>query len=139
MTSTPTTFFNRTYDETMGLLVEMRDYVAHRQGRELNGEASVRMNTIDRMHVCCESMRVTARLTHVMAWLLAQKAVYAGEIGPEEAVSHDTPLAEVAICMECEPGNHAGFPRQLLRLMDRSHHLYLRVARLDEMVRRRLN
>lgn len=135
----PTAFFNKTYDETMGLLIEMRDYVARRQEREPHGSGSCRPDTADRMQICCESMRVTARLTHVMAWLLAQKAVYSGEIGQKEAIADDTPLSEVAVCMERERGNQPGFPRQLLQLMDRSHRLYVRVARLDEMVRRRLH
>jgi len=140
VTSTPTAFFHKTYDETMVLLVEMRDYVARRENGGMGSEAaSGRLDPVDRMQVCCESMRVTARLTHVMAWLLAQKAVYAGEIEQEEAVGHDEPLATVAVCMETENGDHTGFPRQLLQLMDRSYRLYVRVARLDEMVRRRLN
>jgi len=139
MTATPTEFFHKTYDETLMLLVEMRDWVAYRQGRERgNGEPS-RLNAADRMLVCCESMRVTARLTHIMAWLLAQKAVYSGEIEPEEAVGEDMPLAGLDVCMDNGQENHTGFPPQLLQLMDRSYRLYIRVARLDEMVRRRLH
>ena len=77
-----TAFFGRTYDETMTLLVEARNYVIAGELRHL----PVTRPT-DRLILCCETMRLTARLTHVMAWLLAQKAVHAGEITLAEAAA----------------------------------------------------
>ena len=70
-----TAFFGRTYDEAMGLLLEARNYVIADDMRR-----SDTTQPADRLILCCEAMRLTARLTHVMAWLLAQKAVHAGEI-----------------------------------------------------------
>jgi regulator of CtrA degradation len=128
----PTAFFSKTYDETMSLLVEVRDYVAHDPKRDREDLAP----SIGAL-LCCEALRVTARLTQVMAWLLAQKAIHAGELSPAQLVAQNGPLAEIEICMADEAGEEIGFLPQYFRdLLDRSRRLYLRVARLDEMVRR---
>jgi regulator of CtrA degradation len=128
----PTAFFGKTYDETMGLLVEVRDYVAHDQKRDRE-----KMAPSAAALLCCEALRVTARLTQVMAWLLAQKAIHAGELSAEQVVAQHGPLAEIAICMAEQADEELGLLPQYFRgLVDRSRRLYLRVARLDEMVRR---
>jgi regulator of CtrA degradation len=130
----PTAFFSKTYDETMDLLVEVRDYVAHDQKRDRD-ELAPNVGAL----LCCEAMRVTARLTQVMAWLLAQKAIHAGELTTQQVVAQNGPLAEIAICMAQEGNEQVGFLPQYFRdLTERSRRLYLRVARLDEMVRRNL-
>ena len=131
----PTAFFNKTYDETLGLLVEMRDYVAHVQPRE---RAALAPGTDARF--ACEALRVTARLTQIMAWLLAQKAVHAGEMSTDEVTARHSPLAEIEICMAHAVDAELGrLPDRFLDLLDRSRRLYVRVARLDGMVRGRLH
>ena len=65
--SGPTAFFNRTYDETMALLIEARNYIAYNEQSDQRGLAPQ-----VRLQVSYESLRVTSRLTQVMAWLLAQ-------------------------------------------------------------------
>jgi len=88
----------------------------------------------------CEALRVTARLTQIMAWLLAQRAVHAGELSTEELVRRNEALADIEICMAAdEEGLIAGLPARFRELLDRSHRLYTRVARLDEMIRRQLH
>jgi regulator of CtrA degradation len=128
----PTAFFNKTYDETLGLLTEMRDYVAHGEARD-----RAKLAPLDSARLCCASLRVTARLTQVMAWLLTQKAVHAGEMTTSDLVASNGRLAEIAVCMEEESeGEIAGLPTHFRTLLERSHRLYLRVARLDDMVRK---
>ncbi|HWK43989.1 MAG TPA: DUF1465 family protein [Stellaceae bacterium] len=129
--TSPTTFFNRTYDEAMDLLVEARNYVAVGDLRKGRSASST-----ERLMQCCETMRLTTRLTHVMAWLLAQRAVHAGEITVAEAASEKFSLGGEATCLkEVDP---ALMPPDswLETLLERSKRLYERVARLDEMVRR---
>ena len=128
-----TAFFGKTYSEAMDLLVETRDYLAHREPVD----RQVLQHPLDRMRFCCETMRLTARLTQIMAWLLAQRAVHAGEISQEDALADQRALAELDICMADEEGA-AAMPRHLLSMLDRSRRLYLRVARLDELARRQL-
>jgi regulator of CtrA degradation len=125
-------FFGKTYDEALGLLVAARDYVA------LTERANkARLEMSDRLRLCCETMRMTARLTQVMAWLMAQKAIYAGEMSQRELVEKQGPLSHIKICME--PGPTDGLPSPLIGLLERSHNLYLRVARLDDRVRQQVN
>jgi regulator of CtrA degradation len=127
----PTAFFSKTYDEAMDLLVEARNYVA---GREADDR--LRLDVETRLRLCTATMRLTSRLTQIMSWLLAQRAVHAGEMAARDVVERWEPLAAVGICME-EDGDRAdGLPPALVSLLDRSRRLYIRVARLDEMLRR---
>lgn len=126
-----TAFFGRTYDEAMGLLIEARNYVI---ADDLRPPAAAQ--PADRLILCCETMRLTARLTHVMAWLLAQKAVHAGEITLAEAAAEPFALGGRTTCLSEHPGIAALGDDWLTGLLDRSLRLYIRVSRLDEMVRR---
>lgn len=126
-----TEFFGRTYSEAMTLLVEARDYLAHREPIDRSAAGP---NV--RLQMSCEAMRLTARLTHVMAWLLAQRAVYEGEISQEKALTGHEALADLAICMDGAAAEAAALPYRFATLLDRSRRLYIRVARLDELARR---
>ena len=68
-------YFDSTFEEAMALTRETRDYLAYQESGDL-----AKLNAIARLVVSCESMRLTARLTQVVAWLLVQKAVHAGEL-----------------------------------------------------------
>ncbi len=129
-----TEFFGRTYGEAMTLLVEARDYLAHREPIDRHAVAPRA-----RLHLSCETMRLTARLTRVMAWLLAQRAVYEGEIDQAAALEGQKALTDLAICMEGGGEQAGNLPSRLSSLLDRSRRLYIRVARLDELARRRLD
>jgi regulator of CtrA degradation len=127
----PTAFFGKTFDEAMSLLVEARDFIAAGAG-ERPRDRSIE----DHLRMARETMRVTARLTQVMAWLLAQKAVHAGELTPQQAASEAHRLSGHAICLDADEALCAGLPIGLQGLLKRSHALYVRVARLDDLVRR---
>ena len=88
-----------------------------------------------RLQISYESMRVTSRLTQVMAWLLAQKAVHAGEMSREQAASDDFALSGGEICTDPSGPDNEALPEGLRSLLERSHRLYMRVARLDERAR----
>jgi regulator of CtrA degradation len=135
ITGAPTAFFAKTYDETLGLLVAVRDYVADGETRD-----RATLTPIAGAKLSCEALRVTARLTQIMAWLLAQKAVHAGELSSGELAACHDPLAEIDICMTEEEGDAITFlPARFRELLAHSHRLYIRVARLDEMMRRQLH
>ncbi len=128
----PTAFFGKTYGEALSLVVEARDYLALSEARDGSD-----LPPVERLVMCSETLRLTARLTQIMAWLLAQRAVHNGEISRDEALAE--PLAEVP------HGRHGGWggarrrdglPPRLSDLLGRSRRLYVRVARLDELTRR---
>jgi regulator of CtrA degradation len=129
-----TAFFGRTYGEAMGLLVEARDYLAHREPVDRQ-----RLTPLARLQLACETTRLTARLTQIMAWLLAQRAVHSGEITQEDALGDHQALAQFDVCMEGGAAEADGLPPHLINLLDRSRRLYIRVARLDELARRQLD
>ena len=126
-----TEFFGKTYGEAMSLLVEARDYLTHREPIDRGA-----LVMEERLRFCSESMRLTSRLTQIMAWLMAQRAVYEGEIPPERALDGHEALAELDICMHDDATGK--LPQRLASLLERSRRLYVRVARLDELARRRL-
>ena len=130
----PTQFFGKTYDETLALLVATRDYLAHARPAEAPGLAPM-----DRARVHCEALRVTARLTQIMAWLLAQKAVFAGELSASEAGERFKLTAGLGAPSDDTEGGQEPMPRRLGELLDQSRRLYVRVVRLDELSRRSLN
>jgi regulator of CtrA degradation len=129
----PTAFFGKTYSEAMSLLVEARNYLAYREPVD-----RARLLPVERLRLCRETMRLTARLTQIMAWLMAQRAVHAGEISQETALGDHDALAAVDVCMDGAEAEAEDMPRPLLDLLDRSRRLYVRVARLDELARRQL-
>lgn len=122
-------YFKRTYDETMSLLHEARNCIMRHSDEQSPTVAA-------QLAFSRETMRLTTRLTSVMAWLLAQRAVHAGEITPQHAASKAHELTARDLCLAiCEPEDHAALPGDLQTLMDRSLALYARIARLDEQVR----
>ena len=47
-----------------------------------------------------ETMRLTTRLTQVMAWTLAPRAVHSEELTPEEGASRAYQLSGQAVCLD---------------------------------------
>jgi regulator of CtrA degradation len=121
---------HKTYDETLALLVAARDYLTYAVPA-----ARPDLAPAQRLQVSCEAMRVTARLSHVMAWLLAQKAVEAGEI-TSRAAAEAYRLSEDDVCLLEGEGEPPGLPPGLQDLLHKSRALYVRVTRLDQLVRR---
>ena len=126
-----TVYFDRTYRETMSLLLETRDYMRFREPVDRRA-----VPDDHRLVVNCEALRLTSRLTHIMAWLLIQKAVHAGEITAAEAAADDNRLAGQSVCRERHALGDISMPPALAVLLERSYQLYARVERLDEMVAR---
>jgi len=128
----PTANFTRTYDETLAMIVEARNYMAFvepRQRHQLDGLPDLRFS--------CEALRVTSRLTQVMAWLMLQRAVQDGEIPSEEVCRDCNRLAGQEVCLDNTADDDETLPSGLRSLLSRSYHLYRRVSRLEEMVLRR--
>ncbi len=112
------------YIEAMLLADEARAYF------ESSGqEQRCQLDPLTRIGFSCESLKTTTRLMHVIAWLLTQRAISAGEISEEEAGSHDRLLgdavpSDAAIC--------AKLPDPARLLIASSEQLYKRTLRLQE-------
>jgi regulator of CtrA degradation len=112
------------YTEAMLLADEARAYF-DRQGRE----ERMALDPLLRVGFSCESLKVTTRLMHVIAWLLTQRAVEAGELTASQAWTPARRLGEAA---ESDPALLARLPESALALVHASQELYARVKRLEE-------
>jgi regulator of CtrA degradation len=111
------------YTEAMLLADEARAYF-DRHGRD-EREA---LDPLLRVGFSCESLKVTTRLMHVVAWLLTQRAVEAGEISRTQARK---PTRRLGDAPESDPALLAKLPPAALALVEASRDLYARVERLD--------
>lgn len=112
------------YVEAMLLADEARDYFDERGRAER--EALV---PLTRVAFSCESLKVTTRLMHVIAWLLTQRAIAAGEMRPELGLDPSRRLGEQPATDEAAL---ADLPPRAVALIGASVDLHRRVALLDE-------
>lgn len=111
------------YVEAMVLADEARGYFD--QGARVEREA---LDPLGRVTFSCESLKVTTRLMHVIAWLLTQRAVDSGELSPREALDPARRLGDAPVT---EPQVIAQMPADARTLINASIDLHRRVARLD--------
>jgi regulator of CtrA degradation len=116
------------YVEAMLLADEARGYF------DINGRADRdALTPIVRVGFSCESLRVTTRLMHIIAWLLTRKAVAAGEISEAQAIAPERRLGRT---QGSTPDMTSGLPAPALQIIAATGDLYDRVLRLDEELRR---
>lgn len=112
------------YVESMLLADDARGYF------DLDGsDERVALDPMQRVLFACESLKVTTRLMHVVAWLLTQRAVDAGELRPREALDPsrrlgDQPVSDMAAV--------AKLPDAARALIQSSIDLHRRVALIDD-------
>ncbi|MDH5555810.1 MAG: DUF1465 family protein [Alphaproteobacteria bacterium] len=123
-----TMYFRGTYDEAFDLLVEARNYVR-------NDVLAFKYadNPPDPVAMTQETLRLTSRITQVMAWVMAERAMHEGEIGEEEFVKDKYRLEGQAVCLKRAIDDmDEDMPEGLHDLLNRSYSLYSRIMRLDE-------
>jgi len=112
------------YTEAMLLADEARSYFDDAGRDERDG-----LDPFVRVSFACESLKVTTRIMHIVAWLLTQRAIESGEIAfrdgrrPERRLGH---------AQESDPEAVAKLPEAARKLVSASADLYARVKRLDE-------
>jgi regulator of CtrA degradation len=112
------------YVEAMVLADEARAYFdLHARDDRLS------LDPIVRVGFSCESLKVTTRLMHVIAWLLTQRAVENGELTIGQAGSTERRIGDAA---ESDHELLGKLPNGAVQLIDASRELYDRVRRLDE-------
>lgn len=82
-----------------------------------------------RLDMSCESLRVTTRLMHSIAWLLNQKAFFAGELSAHQLHSRSRALGK---CTASDPFVVARLPQDAQRLVHETQHLLGRLVRLEK-------
>ena len=111
------------YTEAMILADEARAYFdeAGRDDRQL-------LEPFVRVGFACESLKVTTRIMHIVAWLLTQRAVESGELRSSDGRRPERRLGHAS---ESDPLVVAQLPEAAERLVTASTDLYSRIARLD--------
>ena len=130
MTTQSLMFIDRLYKETMQLLNEARSYIHFAES------ANEKLASTARLRVSYETLRVTARLSQVMTWLLTEKAVAAGEIPVDQARGDGFGIYGGEFCAEDADDDDAeDLPEGLKDLLDRTGSLYQRALRLEDMLK----
>jgi regulator of CtrA degradation len=112
------------YTEAMLLADEARAYFdeAGRDDRQT-------LEPFARVGFACESLKVTTRIMHIVAWLLTQRAVESGEI---RGADGGRPERRLGHANESDPRVIEQLPEAAQRLISASADLYSRIKRLDE-------
>ena len=112
------------YMEAMLLADEARAYF-DRNGRD----DRMSLDPLLRVGFSVESLKVTTRLMHVIAWLLTQRAVEAGELTLAQGRAKTRRLGDAP---ESDDELVAKLPDGAVHLVKASQELFVRVGRLDE-------
>src|SRR6476660_9607715 len=112
------------YTEAMLLADEARSYFD-----DAGRDDRATLEPFARVGFACESLRVTTRIMHIVAWLLTQRAVESGEIPMREGRRPDRRLGHA---QESDPAVVSQLPDSAQRLIGSSVDLYARVKRIDE-------
>jgi regulator of CtrA degradation len=112
------------YTEAMLLADEARSYFD-----EAGREERQTLEPFARVGFACESLKVTTRIMHIVAWLLTQRAIESGELpGPDGRC----PERRLGNAQDSDPAVLSQLPPAAQRLIQSSADLYARVKRLDE-------
>jgi len=112
------------YTEAMLLADEARSYFD-----EAGKDERSTLQPFARVGFACESLKVTTRIMHIVAWLLTQRAIESGEIPQREG---RRPERRLGNAQESDPAVVVQLPESAQRLIHASADLYARVKRLDE-------
>lgn len=107
---------------------EARSYFDRQGGIEREN-----MDMMGRLSFTCESLKVTTRLMHIIAWLLSQKAWRRGELSWEALSDPKYRLGEAAAT---EVSVVDALPESARQLVTGSEDLYARILRLQDNMRR---
>ena len=112
------------YTEAMVLADEARSYFD-----DIGQEERSNLEPFARVGFACESLRITTRIMHIVAWLLTQRAIDSGEI---PLVEGGRPERRLGNAQDSDPAVIDQLPKAAQRLIVASTDLYARVKRIDE-------
>jgi regulator of CtrA degradation len=117
---------NSFYTEAMLLADEARSYFDEAGRLDRNS-----LEPLARVGFACESLKVTTRIMHIVAWLLTQRAVESGEL---TSAGGRRPERRLGHAQDSDPDVIAKLPESARKLIGSSVDLYARIKRLDEGV-----
>ena len=112
------------YTEAMLLADEARSYFD-----DVGRNDRSTLEPFARVGFACESLKVTTRIMHIVAWLLTQRALESGEIPLADGRRPERRLGHAA---DSDPAVVEQLPESAQRLIGASADLYARIKRIDE-------
>ena len=112
------------YTEAMLLADEARHYFD-----DVGRDDRASLDPFARVGFACESLKVTTRIMHIVAWLLTQRAIESGEIAFRDGRRPERRLGHAG---ESDPAVVVQLPEAAQRLIQSSAELYARIKRIDE-------
>ncbi len=132
---------SRTYREALDLAVRAKWLLIHQRtrasGRPLANDGDAKAfggRVAARTTYAVETMRMSSRIMHVVAWTMNRKAVEAGEIDEAEANTPERRLGGRRICLGAPAGAIELLPGPVQELWQESERLYRRALRLERMI-----
>ena len=123
-------FLDRTFVEALALLTDARDYIADWKKVQRKNP-----DPFNDFLVIWETTRLVAQLTSVVTWLSYQKAASQGEMSIVNANAASRKILDQVITSDDLAETRDMLPDELKDIIQRSLLLYMRVDRLDMMVR----
>ena len=112
------------YEEAMLLADEARSYFDEPDRGDRGG-----LDPFVRVEFSCESLKLRTRLMHVIAWLLTQKAVLAGEINADDAAK---PSHRLGTAARTEEAMLDALPTKARGLVEASIDLHRRLSHIEQ-------
>jgi regulator of CtrA degradation len=128
--NTESKFLAQAFKDGVELLEQAKNYMTYQERKE---RESASLST--GLRIGYQQTRITARLMHALAWLLGHKAVAAGEISAEELDAAEWQLGGGFECIETNGHTDERLPKGLRELLEKSHSYYMRIARLEQMLK----
>lgn len=117
------------YHESMELAEEARLHFSDNGNRDL---ADTVLSPVRQVELSCESLKVTTRLMHSIAWLLNRKAYFSGELTERQLRANGHLLGEAG---DSDPAVVATLDPQSRYLVKASADLFARIARMEDRFR----
>jgi regulator of CtrA degradation len=112
------------YTEAMLLADEARSYFD-----DVGRNDRCLLEPFARVGFACESLKVTTRIMHIVAWLLTQRAIESGDI---PILDGRRPERRLGNAQDSDPAVVDQLPESAQRLINASADLYARVKRIDD-------
>jgi len=120
------------YAEALALADEARtafDRLRHSHSRDAHVDARDDLESgLAQAQLSCEALRTTTRVMHCLAWLLNQRAYFAGELSELQLLRHGRLIAKFPLS---EPLQVLALPEDAQRCVYDSERLYARIQRLE--------
>ena len=113
------------YTEAMVLADEARAYFD-----DVGKEERLTLEPFARVGFACESLKVTTRIMHIVAWLLTQRAIESGDVPQRDGRRVERRLGHA---QDSDALVVAQLPDSARKLILASSELYARVKRIDEV------